>query len=322
MGRYLSSVARQNLKTSSLSSSSQHLDNMSTTSPSPSPSPLHPPPPPFTPQAPRGTRRTPRPAPNVLNTRPSCSIRCISTSQHPANTNTMDRTAKATGGVGPGERGQRLGGWGFRAVCGLAFAEWCSLVYSIRTETRRGRVVQEASACEASRRSCRCASQPCCVGPESSGACSHPSGVVWDCCRSLSRDCQCVNATALRPPRSSNHERRDGVGVGAPSVCDGEDSSVVHQMRSEARGEGGLSLYLATVPAAFQKIPWPRRSPLACTLRSKLMSCGWLWICGTRETHGARGPQPPGGPHGRHGPWGVEERGGHNSMLMRLQAIH
>lgn len=46
MGRYLSSVARQNLKTSSLSSSSQHLDNMSTTSPSPSPSPLHPPPPP------------------------------------------------------------------------------------------------------------------------------------------------------------------------------------------------------------------------------------------------------------------------------------
>lgn len=199
----------------------------------------------------------------------------------------MDRTAKATGGVGPGERGQRLGGWGFRAVCGLAFAEWCSLVYSIRTKTRRG-----------------------------------PSGVVWDCCRSLSRDCQCVNATALRPPRSSNHERRDGVGVGAPSVCDGEDSSVVHQMRSEARGEGGLSLYLATVPAAFQKIPWPRRSPLACTLRSKLMSCGWLWICGTRETHGARGPQPPGGPHGRHGPWGVEERGGHNSMLMRLQAIH
>lgn len=51
MGTYLSSVARQNLKTSSLSSSSQHLDNMSTTSPSP----LHPPPPLHPASSPRNT---------------------------------------------------------------------------------------------------------------------------------------------------------------------------------------------------------------------------------------------------------------------------
>lgn len=155
-------------------------------------------------------------------------------------------------------------------------------------------------ACEASWMSCSCASQPCCVGPGNSGACSHPSRVVWDCSLSLSRDYQCVNATAMRPPRSSNHERRDGWGLVRLRFATGRISSVVHQMRSEARGEEGagsgrLSLQLATVPAAFQKTPWPRRSPLACTLRSKLMSCGWLWIWGTRETHGARGPQPPGG---------------------------
>lgn len=94
-------------------------------------------------------------------------------------------------------------------------------------------------ACEASRMSCSCASQPCCVGPGNSGACSHPSRVVWDCSLSLSRDYQCVNATAMRPPRSSNHERRDGWGLVRLRFATGRISSVVHQMRSEARGGGG-----------------------------------------------------------------------------------
>lgn len=66
-----------------------------------------------------------------------------------------------------------------------------------------------------------------------------PPRVVWDCCLSLSRDCQCVDATAMRPPRSSNHERRGGWGLVRLRFATGRISSVVHQMRSEVRGVGG-----------------------------------------------------------------------------------
>lgn len=115
----------------------------------------------------------------------------------------------------------------------------------------------------------------------------------------------------------------------------------MHQMRSEARGEGGRGEWevvslIGNSPRSLPEDPVAPSIPfglhsLACTLGSKLTSCGWLWIWGTRETHGARGPQPPGGGQtedmGRGGSKNVEDKltsyaYNLNSMLMRMQTIH
>lgn len=187
-------------------------------------------------------------------------------------------------------------------------------------------------ACEASRVSCSCASQPCCVGPGNSGACSHPSRVVWDCSLSLSRDYQCVNATAMCPPRSSNHERRDGVGVGAPSVCDGED--LVCRAPNAFRGARGGGWEVASLignsPRSLPEdpvapsIPFGLHSPIEVDV---------LWLAldlGHSENTRGTGSAASGGGAKRK-TWSVGGRRMRrtnsyaynlNSMLMRMQTIH